>query len=109
MDFGHVESLEGVDFALPPADPRSTRLLGETGAFRLCAGAPAWAHREWVGRVYPPGTPQVEWLAAYAKHFDAVELNATHYRVPDAETLAGWRDATPPGFRFFPKFPKDVS
>ena len=29
---------------------------------------------------YPKGTPQKQWLAYYAQHYNAVEINATFYR-----------------------------
>jgi uncharacterized protein YecE (DUF72 family) len=39
-------------------------------------------------------------LAWYVDRFDAVEVNNTFYRLPEAATLARWRDAVPPGFVF---------
>src|SRR3546814_9939270 len=36
----------------------------------------------------------------YAERFDTVEVNNTFYRMPSRETVAGWRAATPPRFRF---------
>ena len=42
---------------------------------------------------YPPGLPARRWLAAYAEHFDTVEVNTTFYRLPPA------RDGGPLGGR----------
>jgi uncharacterized protein YecE (DUF72 family) len=39
-------------------------------------------------------------LAWYARHFDAVELNTTHYRTPTEAAVGGWRDGVPTSFRF---------
>src|SRR5688572_31923767 len=39
-------------------------------------------------------------LGYYAARFDAVEINATFYRMPVAKTLAGWAAGTPDGFVF---------
>jgi uncharacterized protein YecE (DUF72 family) len=37
-------------------------------------------------------------LPYYASAFDTVEVNNTFYRLPEAETFAAWRAATPVGF-----------
>ena len=39
-------------------------------------------------------------LSFYLEHFDTVELNNSFYNLPQAATLEGWHDATPPGFVF---------
>ena len=39
-------------------------------------------------------------LQFYVRHFDAVELNNTFYRLPRVEVLRDWREATPPDFCF---------
>jgi uncharacterized protein YecE (DUF72 family) len=62
-----------------------------------CAG---WAYREWRGEFYPEKMPQREWLAHYSGAFETVEVNSTFYRLPSAETVQGWIEQTPPGFRF---------
>lgn len=49
---------------------------------------------------YPRDLPPRRWLAYYAGHFPAVELNATFYRLPRRQTVAGWAAGTPPDFRF---------
>jgi len=35
-------------------------------------GTSGWAHRDWVGALYPHDMPPTECLAAYAQHFDTV-------------------------------------
>jgi uncharacterized protein YecE (DUF72 family) len=49
---------------------------------------------------YPAGTPQREFLHAYADRLPSVELNATFYQLPSEERLRAWAEQTPPGFRF---------
>jgi uncharacterized protein YecE (DUF72 family) len=49
---------------------------------------------------YPTGTPQKDFLHAYAERLPSVELNATFYQLPSEERLRGWAEQTPPGFRF---------
>jgi len=39
-------------------------------------------------------------LEYYIQYFDTVELNNTFYKLPTKSGLLGWRDSTPPGFRF---------
>ncbi len=57
-------------------------------------------YRHWRGVLYPEGLAQRSWLPRYAAVFDTVELNATFYRLPSAESVERWRDAVPPGFVF---------
>jgi uncharacterized protein YecE (DUF72 family) len=38
-----------------------------------------------------------------------MELNVTHYRIPDAATVRRWADAVPDDFRFAPKVPQAAS
>jgi uncharacterized protein YecE (DUF72 family) len=57
---------------------------------------------------YFPATPGM--LEHYASVFTAVEGNTTFYRVPDADTVARWRDAvTGSRFRFSFKLPREVT
>jgi uncharacterized protein YecE (DUF72 family) len=57
-------------------------------------------YRHWRGVLYREGLPQRRWLERYVEVFDTVELNATFYRLPSAETVERWRDAVPRGFVF---------
>ncbi|RVT90353.1 DUF72 domain-containing protein [Sphingomonas crocodyli] len=38
------------------------------------------------------------WFAFYARHFDAVEINASFYRLPSPELFERWRHQAPEGF-----------
>lgn len=49
------------------------------------------------------GFPRGEWLAAYAQHFDAVEMNNSFYQLPSEAMIARWVSMVPPGFLFMPK------
>jgi uncharacterized protein YecE (DUF72 family) len=73
-------------------------------------GASSWGDKSWVGPVYPVPTPATRFRERYPKHFNAIELNATHYAVYEAETLAQWAlGAQGRPFRFCPKFPQSIS
>jgi uncharacterized protein YecE (DUF72 family) len=67
---------------------------------RVRVGTSGYMYRHWRGVLYPEGQPQRSWLPRYATFFDTVEMNATFYRLPSAETVERWRDAVPPGFVF---------
>ena len=66
-------------------------------------GTSGYAYGHWRDLFYPRGLPARRWLAWYARIFATVELNATFYRLPTASAVDGWREATPPGFRFAAK------
>jgi uncharacterized protein YecE (DUF72 family) len=114
MDFGRVppSALAQIGFQLGADDPR-TRLALARGAgsahLELRLGCPVWAIKSWLGRVYPHGAASADFLHHYSRSFASIELNATHYRMPDAATIARWIDATPETFRFCPKFPQEIS
>jgi uncharacterized protein YecE (DUF72 family) len=61
-------------------------------------GCSGWSYSHWREGVYPEGVPQRRWLEHYATLFDTVEVNATFYRLPRRETVAGWVERTPPDF-----------
>jgi uncharacterized protein YecE (DUF72 family) len=61
-------------------------------------GCSGWNYRHWRGAFYPEGVPARRWFEHYAATFDTVEINASFYRLPTAETFLKWRDQAPPGF-----------
>ncbi|MDA8384060.1 MAG: DUF72 domain-containing protein [Betaproteobacteria bacterium] len=63
-------------------------------------GTSGWSYAHWVGPFYPAAVPRSQWLAYYASHLESVEINNTFYRLPSAETIASWHDATPTHFLF---------
>jgi uncharacterized protein YecE (DUF72 family) len=73
---------------------------------RIRVGPAGWSYKDWVGQVYhkpqPRGFDPLSYLAVY---FDAVEINSTFYRTPDAKTTQRWVDrvAEHPDFRFTAK------
>ena len=66
-------------------------------------GTSGYVYDHWRHVFYPKGLPARRWLEHYARIFRTVELNATFYRLPTASAVDGWRDGTPPGFRFAAK------
>ena len=68
----------------------------------LRVGLSGWSYDEWRHGFYA-GVKRRDWLAHYARHFPAVEINASFYGRLKPETWARWRDSTPPDFRFAAK------
>jgi uncharacterized protein YecE (DUF72 family) len=114
VDFGRLSSLQGISFALPPLPERSRRALGgrpcsEGSDEWLRAGAPVWARKDWLGRLYPKGTADKDLLRTYAQRLGAIELNASYYRVPSEEVLDAWAADVPEAFHFCPKLHKTIT
>ncbi len=76
------------------------------GLIRL--GTSSFSSPDWVGPMYPPGTPPGEFLRLYAREFDTVEVDSTYYAVPSARTVDGWIDKTPEDFVIAAKFPRSI-
>ena len=72
-------------------------------------GCPGWGLPAWVGRLFPAGTKQKDFLARYAEVFNTVEGNTTFYALPPHEAVARWNEQTPDTFRFCFKFPRTVT
>jgi uncharacterized protein YecE (DUF72 family) len=67
---------------------------------QLYAGTSGFAYPSWKPDFYPPKTPQKKFLTIYSERLDAVEINYTFRRLPSADTLANWVEATQAGFVF---------
>jgi uncharacterized protein YecE (DUF72 family) len=63
-------------------------------------GTSGWHYKHWVGTFYPERLPASKMLEFYLRHFDAVEINNTFYKLPRVDMLRAWRDAVPADFRF---------
>lgn len=113
MKFGKLPDISGVDFSLPPDAARTGPLLAGLPEREepplLYIGCTGWSMKEWVGRVYPPGTKARDYLRAYSRQFNTIELNTTHYRIPTVETIEKWYQESAPDFRFCPKVPQSIS
>ena len=114
MDFGKVsrEQLDTIDFTLP-AEPADNNLVlpgVKTGKPQVYMGIPRWGNRSWVGRVYPKGTKEAGFMEQYVKHFNCIELNATHYKIYTPAEIGKWAArATGRDFKFCPKVPQLIS
>lgn len=113
MKFGKLKDISAVDFSLPN-DPLGTQLVLEHLPQndlppRVYIGCTGWSMKEWVGKTYPTGTKSKDYLKAYAKQFNTIELNTTHYRIPQADLVQKWVQESTDDFRFCPKIPQSIS
>lgn len=115
MNFGRVDAavLDDIDFRLPADTLLTRQVLTATSTRRKAAvfvGCAKWGRKEWVGEIFPPKTPAARFLHEYVTRFNSVELNATHYKIYDAATIARWSaEADGHRFRFCPKVPQGIS
>ncbi len=66
---------------------------------KLYIGTSGWSYAVWRQDFYKGVAPK-DWLAFYAEHFKAVEINASFYREQDPKTFQKWKDNTPKDFAF---------
>lgn len=72
-------------------------------------GTSGYSYPKWKGRFYPAKLPAKQFLGFYATHFQAVEINASFYKLPAASTLEGWAAEVPADFRFALKAPQTIT
>ncbi|MDB5106602.1 MAG: hypothetical protein JWP91_4291 [Fibrobacteres bacterium] len=127
MDFGKLKDVRDIDFTLPPDDPATASVLAKASAaspatqagtsatdrtgfnpLRVHIGCPVWQDEDLARKLCPKGTAKARRLACYSRQFNALELNSTGYGL-DQGRIRHWAGETPPGFRFCPKVPRDVT
>ncbi len=114
MEFGRVPEAElnTIHFSLPkdPA-PNKQVLPGKKAKHpKVYLGCAKWGRTEWVGKIYPLKTKEKDFLDHYVKHYNSIELNATHYKVYGAAGIAKWAaKAGDKDFKFCPKMYQGVT
>lgn len=111
MEFGKLANVDHIPWELPPTDPLSLAYLKTLSAQKpkYFIGTPAWGHRSWIGKIYPEKTKPQDFLRHYAEHFNCIELNTTHYRIPDEEQTKKWLEQVGESFLFCPKMFQEIS
>ena len=113
MEFGRVDEseLNSIDFSLPkePAFNMQTLKGKPANNPKVYIGCAKWGRVEWVGKIYPPKTKEKDFLQHYVQHYNCIELNATHYRMPEPQTVKKWKKIAGKNFKFCPKFPQLIS
>ncbi len=106
MKFGKVETVEEIDFTLPPDHPQTKEVLSNYKSN-------SWnnvrvGHSTWKIFTSTQRSTKDE-LSYYATQFNAIELNASFYRIfPDAQ-FETWYGKATEDFQFSPKIPRIIS
>mgnify|MGYP000624670375 CR=1 FL=1 len=109
MKFGKVEHPAHIDFTMPKDHLDTQATLSkfiDDAPFNIYVGCAKWNKQD-LKNFYPKGIKDE--LAYYSSQFNAIELNATFYRIFHEEQYQKWHDKTPDNFKFFPKITQDVS
>ena len=114
MDFGRVpeSELNSIDFTLREEPLFNHQTLKGIKAInpKIYIGCAKWGRTEWLGKIYPPKTKEKDFLDHYVKHYNSIELNATHYKVYGAAAIAKWAaKAGDKDFMFCPKMYQGVT
>lgn len=112
MKFAKLLSVDHVDFSLPPEPPQNEEVLAalpRPAKPHIYIGGTGYNVKHWVGSLYPFGAKDRDFLRYYGTQFNTIEHNTTHYRIPDAATVARWKEETPADFRYCPKIPQTIS
>jgi uncharacterized protein YecE (DUF72 family) len=72
-------------------------------------GTSGYSYPQWKGRFYPKSMQQKEMLSYYARHFSAVEVNNSFYKMPAADDVQAWTAQVPAIFRFAVKAPQTIT
>jgi uncharacterized protein YecE (DUF72 family) len=116
MDFGKLSKydVERVDFTLKPDNEFNkkilvTPLIPNPQSLTPNIGCPIWSNKDWLGKIYPHNAKTQDFLKLYAKQFNTIELNVTHYQIPSDTTINHWLNEVTPDFTFCTKFPQVIS
>lgn len=109
MKFGKVENASDIDFALPQDHPETEHIIRRAaykGKPKIYVGCAKWNRQE-LKNFYPKGTKDE--LTYYATQFNAIEMNASFYRIFSEKQFETWQQKVPQDFRFFPKVFQGIS
>lgn len=118
MEFGRVlpAEIKGIDFTLPQDGEQTAITLSALQPMlnpTFYVGCAKWGRKEWLGLIYPEKTKEKDFLGAYVKHFNSIELNAVFYSLPKEDQILKWKAIaeanTHEDFIFCPKFSNVLS
>jgi uncharacterized protein YecE (DUF72 family) len=75
----------------------------------VVVGTSGYSFDDWVGNFYPARIRKGDMLKEYSRHFNAVEVNSTYYRIPNAAVMARMEEKTPAGFEFVIKANQEMT
>ena len=76
---------------------------------KVFVGVSGFSYSSWVGRFYPEGLKNDEFLGYYSKHLGSVEINSSFYAAPTATMVRSWAAKTAEEFRFAFKAPRQIT
>jgi uncharacterized protein YecE (DUF72 family) len=115
MEFGRVSEseLNAIDFTLHEPKKSNDAILQKAKTKNkplVYIGCAKWGRKEWIGKIYPKGTKEAQFLDEYVHHYNSIELNATHYKIYNSAEIKKWDDkAKGRDFKFCPKIPNSIS
>jgi uncharacterized protein YecE (DUF72 family) len=114
MDFGRVEfsQLSDINFKLPKEPYSNSNILKgrPLRSPKFYVGLAKWGRKEWIGKIYPKGTKEKDFQQEYQKHFDVLEFNSTHYKLPSDQDIDKWLEkANDCNLIFCPKVYQGIS
>lgn len=111
MEFGKLSNVDQVDFTLPSDPERNKQILSQSvrSDLEIYLGGAKWGRKDWVGKLYPTGTKAADYLTHYGKHFNSIELNATHYNMFGNDLVSKWAGMVGNDFKFCPKIHQLIS
>lgn len=72
-------------------------------------GTSGFSYKEWKGSFFPKDLPASRMLRFYSEHLNAVEINASFYRMPSSAMLSKWSKEVGAGFVFVLKAPRSIT
>jgi uncharacterized protein YecE (DUF72 family) len=76
---------------------------------KIHVGVSGFSYPKWKGAFYSKETKSEEFLSAYSKRLDTVEINSSFYAPPRETTIRGWAEHTDERFRFSFKAPQLIT
>lgn len=114
MEFGKIseEELQAADLSLPP-DSRKTidylKASQDKLQTRIYVGCSKWGQKDWVGKVYPEGSREDEFIDQYITKYDVIELDSTFYNIQRKNVQKLIDAAKGKEFKYCPKFNRRIS
>jgi len=76
---------------------------------KVFIGVSGFSYSSWIGRFYPEGLKNDEFLGYYSRHLGSVEINSSFYAAPSAAMVKSWSAKTAEEFRFAFKAPRLIT
>jgi len=114
MEFGRISErkLHTIDLTFPKDSPINKDILSgkRVASPKVYIGCSKWGRSEWVGKIFPRKTEERGFLENYAKNYNCIELDATHYKLYSTKSIGKWADKTNGiDFKFCPKMYQEVT